>query len=50
MLNIVADDKIPFLRGVLEVHNCAVTYLPGGKISRSDLGNADEMQILHSAD
>ena len=45
MLNIVADDKIPFLRGVLEVHNCAVTYLPGGKISRSDLGNADALII-----
>ena len=45
MLNIVADDKIPFLRGVLEIHNCAVTYLPGGKISRSDLGNADALII-----
>ena len=42
MLKIVADDKIPFLRGVLEPF-AEVKYLPGGKITRSDLRDADAL-------
>jgi erythronate-4-phosphate dehydrogenase len=41
-LHVVADDKIPFLRGALEPY-ADVTYLPGGKISRSDLLRADAL-------
>ena len=37
---IVADDRIPFLQGVLEPY-CDVTYLPGGKIDRNAVRNAD---------
>jgi erythronate-4-phosphate dehydrogenase len=37
---IVADDKIPFLKGVLEP--CAdIVYLPGAKISPADVADAD---------
>ena len=39
-LKIVADDKIPFLRGVLEPY-ADVIYLPGAKITRVDVKNAD---------
>ena len=42
MLKIVADDKIPFLRGILEPV-AEVRYLPGGKISRADLMDADAL-------
>ena len=42
MLKIVADDKIPFLRGILEPF-AEVRYLPGGKISRADLMDADAL-------
>lgn len=42
MLKIVADDKIPFLRGILEPF-AEVKYLPGGKISRADLLDADAL-------
>ena len=42
MLKIVADDKIPFLRGILEPF-ADVRYLPGGKISRTDLTDADAL-------
>ena len=42
MLKIVADDKIPFLRGVLEPF-AEVKYLPGGKITNSDLRDADAL-------
>ena len=42
MLRIVADDKIPFLKGALE-SVATVTYLPGGDISKSDLLNADAL-------
>ena len=39
-MKIIADDKIPFLRGVLE--SCAdVVYLPGAKITQADAKNAD---------
>ena len=37
---IVADDRIPFLRGVLEPYFREVVYLPGGAISQSDLSDA----------
>ncbi|MEN8229178.1 MAG: 4-phosphoerythronate dehydrogenase PdxB [Bacteroidota bacterium] len=39
-MRIVADDKIPFLKGALE-GVARVDYLPGGKISKSDLLEAD---------
>ena len=42
MLKIVADDKIPFLRGALEPY-AEITYLPGGKITRNDLLHADAL-------
>lgn len=40
MKKIVADDKIPFLKGALE-EVAEVIYLPGSQISSSDLKNAD---------
>jgi erythronate-4-phosphate dehydrogenase len=43
-MKIVADDKIPFLKGVLEPY-AEVIYLPGNKISRNDLVNADALLI-----
>jgi erythronate-4-phosphate dehydrogenase len=39
-MKIVADDKIPFLKGVLEPF-AEVRYLPGAKIGRSDVLDAD---------
>ncbi len=39
-LKIVADDKIPFLRGVLEPY-ARVVYLPGGAITPADVADAD---------
>ena len=44
MLKIVADDKIPFLRGILEPF-AEVVYRPGGKISREDLLDADALLV-----
>ena len=41
-LRIVADDKIPFLRGALEPF-AEVTYLPGGAIAPADVKNADAL-------
>ena len=41
-MKIIADDKIPFLRGILEPF-ADVRYLPGGKISRNDLMDADAL-------
>ncbi len=39
-MKIIADDKIPFLKGVLE--SCAeVVYLPGAKITSADVKDAD---------
>jgi erythronate-4-phosphate dehydrogenase len=43
-MKIVADDKIPFLRGVLEPY-AEVIYLPGQKIRNSDLNDADALLI-----
>jgi erythronate-4-phosphate dehydrogenase len=41
-MKIVADDKIPFLRGVLEPY-AEVVYLPGVKIGREDVKDADAL-------
>jgi erythronate-4-phosphate dehydrogenase len=43
-MKIIADDKIPFLRGVLEPL-AEVLYLPGNKISRKNLMDADALLI-----
>lgn len=43
-MKIVCDDKIPFLGGVLEPY-AEVVYLPGGKISRSDVMKADALIV-----
>ncbi len=44
MIRIVADDKIPFLKGVLEPF-ADVRYVPGSKISRDMLLNTDALLI-----
>lgn len=44
MLRIVADDKIPFLKGVLEPY-ANVTYLPGNKIDKKAVEQADALII-----
>ncbi|MEN8158157.1 MAG: 4-phosphoerythronate dehydrogenase, partial [Bacteroidota bacterium] len=44
MIQIVADHKIPFLKGALE-GVASVKYLSGGEISRSDLLEADALII-----
>ena len=44
MLKIVADDKIPFLKGVLEPY-AEVVYLPWNQISRETLKEADALLI-----
>jgi len=41
-MKIVADDKIPFLKGVLEPY-AEVVYLPGKEITRKVLMNADAL-------
>ena len=41
-MKIVADDKIPYLKGVFEPF-AEVVYLPGGKISPADLADADAL-------
>lgn len=43
-MRIIADDKIPFLRDVLEPY-AEMVYLPGDRISRNDLLNADALLI-----
>ena len=40
MITIVADDHIPFLKGVLEPY-AKMVYLPGDRITRSDIIKAD---------
>lgn len=42
MIRIVADNKIPFLKGALE-GVAKVDYFPGGEISREDLKDADAL-------
>lgn len=44
MLRIVADDKIPFLRGLAEQLG-EITYLPGAKICRADAMKADALIV-----
>ncbi len=44
MIRIVADEKIPFLKGVLEPY-ARVHYLPGQAISRKELTDADALVI-----
>ena len=44
MIRIVADDKIPFLEGVLEPY-AEVHYLPGSRITRAELLHADALLI-----
>lgn len=44
MIRIVADDKIPFLRGALEQH-AQVDYLPGRAIARHHLENFDALIV-----
>jgi erythronate-4-phosphate dehydrogenase len=44
MIRIVADDKIPFLKGALEPF-AEVVYLPGKSITREVLMNADALLI-----
>ena len=39
-LKIIADDKIPFLKGVLEPYS-DIVYLPGAKITAEDVKDAD---------
>ena len=41
-MKIVADDKIPFLKGVLEPF-FEMVYLPGGKIGPADVRDADAL-------
>ncbi len=44
MIRIIADDKIPFLKGVLEPY-AKVTYLPGNQINRNSLTGTDALLI-----
>ena len=39
-MRIIADDKIPFLRGVMEPY-ADITYLPGAAITADDVRDAD---------
>ncbi|MFA6568966.1 MAG: 4-phosphoerythronate dehydrogenase PdxB [Victivallales bacterium] len=44
MLKIIADNKIPFLKGVFEPYG-EVLYLPGAKIAKGDLHDADALIV-----
>jgi erythronate-4-phosphate dehydrogenase len=44
MLRIIADDKIPYLKGVLETY-WEIEYLPGNKITRESAKNADALLV-----
>ena len=41
-LKIIADDKIPFLKGVMEPY-ANIVYLPGAAITASDVKDADAL-------
>ena len=43
-MKFVIDDKIPFIKGVLEPF-AEVAYLPGGKISAADVSDADALVV-----
>ena len=42
-MKVVADDKIPLLKGVLEPYCDSVVYLPGGKTGLEDVKDADAL-------
>ncbi len=44
MIRIIADDKIPFLKGVLEPY-AEVTYLPGNQINKNSISGTDALLI-----
>ena len=44
MVRIIADDKIPFLKGVLEPF-AEVTYLPGNQINRNTAQGSDALLV-----
>ena len=44
-MKIVADDKIPFLRGVFEKYGITVVYKKGAEIKREDLIDADALVV-----
>lgn len=44
MVRIIADDKIPFLKGVLEPF-AEVTYLPGNQINRNTVQGSDALLV-----
>jgi erythronate-4-phosphate dehydrogenase len=44
MVKIIADDKIPFLKGVLEPY-ADITYLPGRQIGKEQIKDADVLLI-----
>lgn len=44
MIKIIADDKIPFLKGVLEPY-AEIKYLPGNQIDRNSIKGADALVI-----
>lgn len=43
-MKVVVDDKIPFLKGILEQY-AEVVYLPGKEISRESLADADALLV-----
>ena len=43
-IKVIADDKIPFLKGALE-GRAEIAYLPGNKITAADLNDADALLI-----
>lgn len=42
-MKVIADDKIPFLKGVLESEGIEVTYLAGAKTTADDVAAADAL-------
>ncbi len=44
IMKIVCDNKIPFLKGVLEPY-AEVVYLPGAKIAKADVADADGLLV-----
>ena len=44
-IKVVCDDKIPFLKGILENAGFDAVYLPGGKIAPGDVRCADAMIV-----
>jgi len=44
MIRIIADENIPFLKGVLEPY-AKITYLPGKEITREVAGKADALLV-----